>query len=255
MAPKANQMLRSACPFDKMDGVLIIQEHKVCCQEFWSCESTSGYKLAPIDGGGGTLHIEEESSCCLRVCCRYTRPWASTLHEGHDNTAPLAAEYKRPFRSRVHCCKCCCLQEVETRVNGERVGTVKEQCWFCTPSFVVKDGYDAVQYKISYPTCCWGLCVNCCVHGLTGCCKHLHFQIYHPDHPHEHGRQLGSIKKIYSVDFNHEHKFAVRFPVDADHDTKTTIVGSSLLINQVFYERPMKRRHGKNGGEHQYGAV
>ena len=96
------------------------------------------------------------------------------------NTEAELLTVERPFRCAAGGCKCCCYQEASISSAGQAMGSIKEDCWFCVPAFTIKDGKEQNLYLLHPPTCCGGVCVNCCAEGNPcgkGCCKQS-FRVY-----------------------------------------------------------------------------
>ena len=101
------------------------------------------------------------------------------------------------------------------------------------------------MYTMHSPTCCGGMCVNCCAEGnpctKKGCCK-VSFRIYDPDQADTHGDApyLGVIMKkpkSAAVEiFTDSDAFEVSFPENASADQKGVLIGTSIFLNSVFFE-------------------
>lgn len=94
-----------------------------------------------------------------RSCNRFTM----TVKENNTEAELLTVE--RPFRCAAGGCKCCCYQEATFSSGGQLLGSIKEDCWYCVPSFDVKDHEEKGLYVVHPPTCLGGMCVNCCAEG------------------------------------------------------------------------------------------
>jgi len=199
------------------------------------CEANSEFNVATMDDRDTDIYyITEESSFCIRLLCKNARPWNTTLHEGNDKDGKLMATYTRPFRCPMGNCKCCCYQEVMTDVGGTQVGTTVESMWFCVPGFDVKDSTGETKYNMHMPTCVGGMCINCCAEGLCNC--RIPFYIY----PVGSDDEVGKIVKIWSGMkselLTDADKIELEFPPDADTNMKATLLGTTLMINQLFFE-------------------
>ena len=95
------------------------------------------------------------------------------------------------------------------------------------------------------PTCCGGMCVNCCAEGNPcgkGMCKES-FRIYDAKQEGSTGGDapyLGQImkreKSLSVALFTDADTFEVKFPKDATADQKGILIGTSIFINAVFFE-------------------
>jgi len=95
-------------------------------------------------------------------------------------------------------CKCCCYQTASFS-SGEthQLGHIVEDCYYCVPSFTIKNAAGQAVYKVRPPTCCCGVCFNCCTEGSNlgaVCCK-VPFRVYDANATGE-AAHLGKILKI-----------------------------------------------------------
>ena len=87
-------------------------------------------------------------------------------------------------------CKCCCYQEMTfTNDAGAPIGAIKEDCWYCLPSFTIYAEDQTPQYTVKMPSCCGGLCIDLCAEGCCNC--KIPFYIYGADNT-ERGNELCS---------------------------------------------------------------
>jgi len=142
------------------------------------------------------------------------------------------------------CCPCCTFQEATISSGDHELGSIKENFYICVPSMKVYDHAGAEVYHISPPTCCGGICINCCAEGNPcgkGCCKES-FRIYAPgeadastDAPYL-GVLLKKPKSKVVEVFTDAVALEVKFPKDATPSQKGLITGLGLFINSIFYE-------------------
>lgn len=125
------------------------------------------------------------------------------------------------------------------------MGSVKEQFYCCVPRFKAYDADGKELYKMHPPTCCGGICINCCAEGNpcgAGCCK-VSFRVYLASQKKTDGDApyLGSIlkkPKSAAVEiFTDACAFDVTFPEGASVDEKALLVGSTIFFNANFFER------------------
>jgi hypothetical protein len=116
---------------------------------------------------------------------------------------------------------------------------------YSVPRFVIYDGENNPMYKLHNPTCCAGMCVNCCAEGNPcgkGCCK-ISFRIFPSDQSDTDGDApyLGKIlKKPKSLGielFTDADAFEVDFPKEATVAQKGVLIGTSIFLNAIFFER------------------
>jgi len=227
------------------DSLMVCQTRKGCCQTCCGCDANEDFQVRTRVGkekaGDEIFHIREETGCCVRFFCGSNRPWAMQMNQGTSmsGTDPLL-QFERPCRCPMACGKCCCYQEVEifsADSNGNAktpLGHVTESCWFCVPSFNMYDETGRKEATINQPTCCGGMCVNCCAQGCCNC--RIPFYIFmEPDHVHN-----GEITKVWGGLFNElidVDKFECKFPAVATPAAKARYIGATLMINQLFFER------------------
>jgi hypothetical protein len=128
--------------------------------------------------------------------------------------------------------------------GGQKVGSIKEQCYCCIPTFKAFDGEGKELYKIHPPTCCLGMCVNCCAEGNPcgkGCCKQS-FRIYPADQKKTDGDApyVGTIlkkpKSIATEVLTDANALDLTFPEGASTNEKALLVGSAIFFNTNFFE-------------------
>jgi len=241
---------------DMSDEFRIVQTRKGCFQEMCGCEANSEFLFVVGDTQQGI--IEEQSSCCIRFCCANLRPWTTKMALGTDINAPTFLSFERPFRCKHGNCKCCCYQEVmATDGAGASHGGVREKCWYCVPTFELYDPSDVPEYVLHMPTCCGGMCVNCCAQGCCNC--RIPFFFYKPDAdeddkammstkstpvPNMPGAPHAQICKVWSglttELFTDADTFECKCPDNSDSSAKARIIASTLLLNQLFFESDNK---------------
>jgi hypothetical protein len=155
---------------------------------------------------------------------------------------------ERPCAFPLGNCKCCCFQTATFSSNSNKLGSIHETCYFCVPMFYIRDPSGANIYKMHPPTCCpGGICVNCFTEGNPccgrGCCV-VPFWIFDPaatntngsDAPHL-GKIIKKPKSLATEIFTDADAFEVKFPSEATVEQKASLVGTSIFLNAVFFER------------------
>lgn len=209
-------------------------------QELLGCEAKTEFKY--FIGSDQTFHSLEDTDCFCRMCCTACHPYQMVVKE--LNTEAEVVTVDRPCKCCIGSCKCCCYQEASFSSGGAELGRMQESCWFCVPSFKVFDHTGNQIYLVHAPTCCGGICVNCCAEGNPcgkGCCKDS-FRVYDPasgdtngDAPYL-GQILKKPKSFATEVFTDANAFEVDFPKDATADQKGILIGLAIYINSVFYE-------------------
>jgi hypothetical protein len=208
-------------------------------QECLGCEAKTEFKY--FIGSDQVFHSIEDASCFCRFCFLPCHNYKMTVKE--LNTEAEIVTVDRPFKCAAGGCKCCCYQEATFFSNNNELGTMKETCWFCVPSFKIYDHQNNYVYLIHPPTCLGGCCINPCAEGNPcgkGCCKQS-FRIYDASVGNQGGEEYKGIilkkpKSAMTEIFTDSSAFEVDFPKDATSDQKGILTGAAILINSVFYE-------------------
>lgn len=178
-----------------------------------------------------------------RLICKGARPFNMNVSwpDATKPEDPKFAVYERPFRAQVSAFKCCCFQEIIASSGGAVIGSTIEQGIAenpkCVPRFSVKDATGAVKYHLHMETCCGGCCVNICAPGCNKC--QIPFYLYDPaaDEP---GKHIGEITKVWGgmgkEMFSDADTFEIKYPPGCDGTTKANLLGTTFLINQLFFE-------------------
>jgi len=206
------------------------------------CEAKTEFKY--FIGENQVAHSLEDSDFCARCWCQPCYTWKMVVKETNTDAEMIAVH--RPFSCCVTSCKCCCpMQEAIVTSNGEEMGRIKEQYFYCVPSFTITDAKGDAKYKVHQPTCLGGMCVNCCTEGCIcgrGMCK-MPFWIFDINQEKTDGGDavhIGKIlkkpKSLMTEAFTEANAFEATFPNDADIAAKATLIGASVYINSVFFE-------------------
>ena len=82
------------------------------------------------------------------------------------------------------------------------------------------------------------MCVDCCAEGCCSC--RFPFYLFPPGSKGTKDEQVGSIVKIWTglskELFTDADNFEVKFPVNADAESKARLIGATFFINQLFFE-------------------
>lgn len=218
----------------------IRQTRKGWCQECMGCEAKTEFKY--FIGETQVAHSLEDTDCCCRIFCVAIHPFKMSVKE--LNTDAELLELDRPCACAAGGCKCCCYQSGTITSGGQEMGSIKEQCYFCVPEYHIYDHDGVGMYKLHQPTCCGGMCVNCCSEGNPccgkGCCKepfHLFPYDLKDTNGAEHiGKILKKPKSMMTEAFTDSETFECTFPKDSTPAQKATIVGSAILLNAIYFE-------------------
>jgi Scramblase len=146
-----------------------------------------------------------------------------------------------PLACCVFPCKCCCYQELKVTSGGNLLGTITETCYFCIPTFTATDKSGNPIYKIHQPTCCGGMCVDCCTEDSGTCCPQTTpFWVFDANQANTAGdnaEHQGSVAKtILTEAFTDDTVFDVNFPPAATVEQNAILAGSAIFINALFFE-------------------
>jgi hypothetical protein len=174
---------------------------------------------------------------------RSMHPFTMRINEVGTDAELLTV--KRPCACPAAGCKCCCYQTALYSSGNTVLGSIKETCYFCVPSFKIMDASGQLIYLLHPPTCCCGVCMNCCTEGNPcgrGCCK-VPFWIFDPSVRSTNGgnaKHLGKIlkkPKSTAVElFTDASAFEVHFPESSTVEQKAVLVGTAVFLNAVFFE-------------------
>merc|ERR1719191_2222350 len=128
-----------ACNLADMSSICVAQTRRGCIQELMGCEAKNEFKIYPsLDAakakGPEMWYSLEESSCCIRFCCKNNRPFKQTIWEGtkeaHSN---VFLEMERPFAWPLTNCCCCNFPPFMQTMKVGDVGTLEIPCFLCIP--------------------------------------------------------------------------------------------------------------------------
>lgn len=195
---------------------------------------------------------------------RSVHPFTMRVTEMGTEAELLTVE--RPCACAAAGCKFCCFQTAKYTSGGNEIGSIRETCYCCVPSFRIANGSGQDLFFLHPPTCCCGMCIHCCTEGNpccgSGVCK-VPFWIFDaadddddddgkdsPSHRHRRRRRpntngsgaahIGKIlkkpKSTVTELFTDASAFEVHFPVAATVEQKAVLVGTAIFLNAVFFE-------------------
>ena len=226
-------------PTTQMD---IRQTRKGWFQECLGCEAQNEFKYF-VDGNQVAYSLDESGFCC-RLLCPQVYPFKTLITEAEGSTNELLTVEREFVCCPVGACKCCCYQGATMTSGGEMLGSIVEQFWCCVPKFLVTDENSEALYKLSPPTCCAGMCINCCAEGNPcgkGCCK-VSLRVYPADQEDTDGdaSYIGKIlkqpKSLMTEMLTDADSFLVDYPDSATAAQKGLLMGSAIFFNATFFE-------------------
>lgn len=231
---------------DEMKALFIKQTKKGCIQELLGCEAVNEFKIYENkdQAKGGTVEIGyslEESSFLQRFCCANMRGFEQTVWTGtkdsHDQTI---MKMNKGLTCNAAPMTCCCIPKLNfTDEKGGALGSADVPCYFCLPGMSVKDPEGKVEYILQQPSCMGGLCVDVCAEGLCNC--KIPVYIYPPGSSGAKGEEIGKIIKMWrgmgTEVFTDAASFQVDFPDGAGKEAKQRLIGATMFINMLFFEK------------------
>jgi len=260
--------------FASMPDIFIKQTRKGCLQEMMGCDANSEFifgtrdhqpKAAPMGLNGpqgppvhSIFYAVETASFFMRYFCSNMRPSTLGMFMGKDDTGAKVMSYDRPYRFAAGSCKVCCFQEMSFFDEKQQpIGMIKEPCYMCVPYHTIFDESEQPQFRVQMPTCCGGMCVDCCAEG---CCNmRIPFYIYPADGDMDtehallgktpktdpkssrNGSMYAQITKVWAGGmtelYTDSDNFEVEFPASATAKQKALLVGSVFFLNMLYFER------------------
>ena len=240
---RGSETLKSILGSADVKQMEIRQTRRGWLQECLGCEAKTEFKY--FVGTTQVAHSLDKSDCCLRLMCPATYPFQTIVTDAEGSSNELI-KVDRPFV----CCaagpaKCCCYQNATVMSAGAKLGSATETCYCCVPTIMIRGPEDEDLFKLRPPTCCGGLCVNCCAEGnpctSQGCCKSS-FRFYPADQedcdgdaPYV-GKILKQPKSLATELFTDADSFVVDFPEGSSAAQKGLLMGSAVFLNALFFE-------------------
>jgi len=272
VAPKQEMMvdgdLNSA--FGAHDAMLVKQTMRGCLRECMGCEAKSEFNVAPLNwanidgyrinetamGEPDKLYALEESSFCMRCCCRDGRAFDMVVQNGQGGTDVV--HYKKPLSMPLYFsiptqdgsidCPCCCfLPKVETMSSsGQPLGSSSryicdQNC--CVPKLKYAENEQDV-YTLKPETCCGGCCIACNCKGKGGLFVPFYFHdpvtsepiggTYQDENTPQIRKVWAGMKKECCSTAD---TFAVKFPAGVTPERKAGLLGLTFLLDFTVFER------------------
>jgi len=207
-------------------------------QEFFCFQTKSNFEY--YNGKELVARSKEDFSYVCRCCFGPCHAFDMTILDANEKEF---LEINRPFRCCPGTGKCMCNQEASIFSGDDYLGDVRETCWWCVPNFKVRNEDEKGVYMISPPTCCFNMCVNCCPGGQNTCpygfCM-IPCDVYLIENDVVGLEPVARMAKIpkdsFKECFNEINYYKVDFPDGATVSDKGLLLGSSILINAVYFE-------------------
>lgn len=222
-------------------GLMVKQTRRGCLQElFCPCDAKIEFKISPLDQKSNDIMYSREDSHWLhRWCCKPLRPFTQVISAGSGPGGPTVMTLKKPWACGLGPCLCCCHPNIDfLNADGSSLGSTIVPFYFCIPNLVIKDGAGIPQYHLHMPTCLGGVCCDCKAEGLCNC--KIPFYIYKPDNDTP-GQEIGKVIKIWrglaTEILTDADTFTVEYPKDCSTEDKARLLGSTIFLNFVYFER------------------
>jgi len=227
-------------------GLYIKQTKRDCIQELLGCEAKTEFKISTLEEKDvDVLYTLEESTFLWRFCCPACRPFDQPITVGGQAGGPTLMNIKKPVSGPLAACQgclccLCCFNPPSmdfTDGTGKELGRATVPFFCCIPNIKLAGPDGNVDYHIHVPTCCGGVCVDCCAEGCCNC--KVPFYVYKPDND-KPKQEVGKIIKLWqgmgTELFTDADTFSLEFPDDADAAAKARLLGTSIFINFLFFE-------------------
>jgi len=214
-----------------------IKQQRPGCLELLQCwEYANKYKV--LDENKEQIFLlKEESDCLARYCCNNIRPLEGSFQ---NMSGQEILRFKRPLRC-LGCCIPSCYpdytQLLEIYHQNELLGRVREVpiCCFSRKHLEVWDKKDQKIFDISGPCC------------PVSCGGSVPFPIEDSS-----GTNVGEISKqwrgFFSEAFTDTDTFKIEFPDSITLETKAILIGATMLVDYMFFEKQNNDNTGGDGG-------
>ncbi|XP_066476824.1 phospholipid scramblase 2-like isoform X2 [Tiliqua scincoides] len=207
---------------------LLIQQQIELMEMISGFESCNRYEVKNSVGQMVYFAAEENDDFTLN-CYGTLRPFTIKLF---DSMNQVVMQLSRTFQCSICCCPCiCCLQELEVQAPpGTIIGYVKQKWHPCLPKFAIRNDTREDILKIEGP------CVPCL------CFQDIHFEVKSLDGKSTIGgitKQWTGLAREAATDASN---FGIQFPLDLDIKMKALLLGSSFLLDFMYFEGQQNRR-------------
>lgn len=248
VAPEPEAMARDSVKvLTSYPSMFVKQTRKGCMQELMGCEATNEFKMFPTKEDAKAKSEEsfyslEESDCCMRFLCANGRAFTQTIWNGtKENRGDVVMKMSKECSLAAQPCCCCCMPLITfTDGAGAKIGTSDVPTFFCfLPQIKVRDSSGTEEYMVQMPSCCGGMCVDCMAEGCCNC--KVPFYIFPPGKPGTRGNEVGKIVKLWrgmgTEAFSDAASFNVEFPEGSGEMSKARLLGTTIFINMLFFEK------------------
>lgn len=165
--------------------------------------------------GNQIFYVGEISNMCIRRCCGNRRSFKLDIR---DRNGFAVLIFERELKYDCFCGLICPDQLNVMTPDGQQLGSVTRDMYFCLPSFSIRDARGETQLKIKGPFCtqsCLGAPVSFNIVAKNELC-------------------IGSVTKVWSgliqEYFTDTDNFYVSFPPDLDVSLKAVCMAVAFLI-------------------------
>jgi len=215
----------------QMSELMIKQRHPGCLELMECWEYQNKYDVFDQQGGN-IFFLKEESGCLDRCCCANARALEVSFQDLQGNEL---LRFDRPLRCMEMPCDCCYpnyTQLLEIYHQDRLLGKIREVPQCCARKHLeVFDQKDQKIFDISGPCC------------PISCGGDVNFPIENSG-----GISVGEISKkwrgLCAESFTDTDTFKIDFPVGADVTTKAILMGATMLVDYMFFERKNDNNSG-----------
>jgi len=216
----------------QLPSLTVKQRHPNCLELMECWEFTNKYDVMD-DDGAHVFFLKEESSCLMRSCCANARELEVSFQ---DMNGTELLRFDRPLK----CMECPCsgcypnwTQVLSVYHQGNNLGRIREVPVCCTRKHLeVWDKNEQKLYDITGPCC------------PISCGGDVPFQIENSG-----GIAVGEITKkwrgCFAEALTDTDTFKIEFPDNIDVTTKALLMGATMLVDYMFFE---KRNNDNNSG-------
>lgn len=208
------------------------QRHPGCLELLGCWEYKNKYDVMDMDGSK-IFYLEEESDCLCRMCCANARALQASFQDLAGNEL---LRFDRPLRCQGACCGGCYpnwTQVLTVYHQDQELGKIREVpiCCWSRKHLEVWDKNEQKIYDISGPIC------------PISCGGDVAFPIENAG-----GIAVGEIAKQWrgfcAEALTDTDTFRIEFPDNIDVTQKALLVGATMLVDYMFFEK----KDNDNGG-------
>lgn len=249
--PSINWVVREADNYDGGNPHALVQQAWIHEESTFLMRCLSGC----LPGCRAVKYVQHSSTVPASVVKSEDYKWCTcqcdetpdALSEEDRNKDVIATHEKGQTCTGGICC--CYLPYLETKdaSSGKLIGKTQYVCdgWIFVPKFDVYDGNGEKKYRLRPDTCVGGCCVMCRCGGPKGKCCKVPYIIRDPNTfepiKGNAGQKKAQTTRLFSGWANEcctkRNAYHLVFPDDATPELKTTLIGSTILMDVQMEEQ------------------